>query len=385
MISLSPPFQIVLWLIGWFALFFRGRGAPASGFGPVSHFRLARSGGLWVAGFKGMRFKEVTNRGFGQGLRWLGLVLVLGLGLGQATAGVWTSHDGTVFTSFEEQVAYDEAHAAATMLHWLEYEEALGDRQAYGLFQFNPHAGHGATWQRENLEFTIVESFGGLNYTLGADGVVRLDPVYVRIRVVTVDIDHGVAMWREVTSIGIALLPVVGTAEAVVQLFTGMDSITGEVVDPWLAGLGVMASFIPGGRVVLKGGATAARAATAAENAGSLRRFVRQDEFDAIQVAIRNGDESVNLGRWLTPDKITDPRVAGSQLAAPGVTKNPFVGYVDVPVVSLPRVPLGNSGPRLVQPFYDDFGVRLPGGGVEVEYMFRPTVPTKGLNLVPTP
>ena len=121
-----------------------------------------------------------------------------------------------------------------------------------------------------------------------------------------------------------------------------------------------------------------------AKEADTLRRFVRQSEFDAIQQAQTTGS-NVTLGRFFTPDKITDPRVAASQLALPGVTRNPIVGYVDVPRSVLSSEPLSAFGPRLVQPFRGGDNVTLPGLGLEVEFISSQTVPSNVLRLVPTP
>jgi hypothetical protein len=121
-----------------------------------------------------------------------------------------------------------------------------------------------------------------------------------------------------------------------------------------------------------------------ASGGATLRRSVRQSEFDRIQLAIGSGGE-VRLGRFFTPDDIVNPRIAGSQLALPGVGTNPVVGFVDVPRGVLPSEPLSVFGPRLAQPFLGDDLVRVPGGGLEVEFVLEPVVPGNRLRLVPTP
>lgn len=141
--------------------------------------------------------------------------------------------------------------------------------------------------------------------------------------------------------------------------------------------------------VVPAAGGHAQRAIKLADGAASggratLRRFLRADEYSAIEAAIQNGDEAVTLGRYFTPDAIADPAVATMQLALPGTSTNAVVGYVDVPLSSLPAEPLVAFGPRQVVPFRGEDLIGLPGGGLEVEFMIRPLVPTSGLTLVPT-
>jgi hypothetical protein len=116
------------------------------------------------------------------------------------------------------------------------------------------------------------------------------------------------------------------------------------------------------------------------EAADTVRRFVRQDEFDAVQKALSSGAKEVQVGRFFTTDAITSPFVAAQQLALPATDVNPLVGYFDVPASSLPSEPFATFGPRLVQ---SDFS--QPGFGLEIEVSElygRPVVPTAGLNLV---
>jgi hypothetical protein len=115
------------------------------------------------------------------------------------------------------------------------------------------------------------------------------------------------------------------------------------------------------------------------------RRFVRAEEFAAIQAAIANNRQTVMLGRFFTPDRIVDPNVATMQLALPGTSAVPIVGYVDVPLSALPSQPLIRFGPRLVQPFRGNDLIGLPGGGLELELMIAPEVATESILLVPLP
>lgn len=117
----------------------------------------------------------------------------------------------------------------------------------------------------------------------------------------------------------------------------------------------------------------------------TVRRFVRQGEYDEIGKAISSGADEVSIGRYFTPDDITDPAVATQRLALPGTDVNPLVGYVDVPISSLPSEPLARFGPRLVNSYPANAAVRQPGLGLETvvsELYGNPIVPTHGLRLV---
>lgn len=134
------------------------------------------------------------------------------------------------------------------------------------------------------------------------------------------------------------------------------------------------------------------RAGRTAGSAGNtVRRFVRQGEFTQIDNAIRTGD-NVSLGRHFTPDNISDPRIATSQLAMPGTSTNPVVGYVDVPINALHNQPSSRLfGPSLVKPYRADAtnitSGMLPGGSREVYFpdaALRPAVSGDLLTLTST-
>jgi hypothetical protein len=140
---------------------------------------------------------------------------------------------------------------------------------------------------------------------------------------------------------------------------------------PWLDDLTPAVASTAAAETANEGGAQAAE---------TVRRFVRQDEFDAIQKALGSGAEEVQVGRYFTPDAITSPGVAAQQLALPGTETNPLVGYFDMPASSLPSERFATFGPRLVQADFFQ-----PGFGLEIEVseLFgRPYVPTSGLRLV---
>jgi len=64
---------------------------------------------------------------------------------------------------------------------------------------------------------------------------------------------------RDAASIGIGFLPVVGSAQSIVELISGYDYISGECVNRWLAAAGIAVGLIPFGKGLFKGGAKGAK------------------------------------------------------------------------------------------------------------------------------
>ena len=62
---------------------------------------------------------------------------------------------------------------------------------------------------------------------------------------------------RNIASIGVGAIPVVGSVQSVVELISGRDYITGESVGRLGAGIGIVAGIIPGGKGALKAGTKA--------------------------------------------------------------------------------------------------------------------------------
>ena len=59
-------------------------------------------------------------------------------------------------------------------------------------------------------------------------------------------------MFETGLSLGLDVLPVVGSLKSLAQVFTGTDLVTGEKVDRWSEGLGVLLGAIPAGKLLLK-------------------------------------------------------------------------------------------------------------------------------------
>jgi hypothetical protein len=58
--------------------------------------------------------------------------------------------------------------------------------------------------------------------------------------------------FRDAASIGVGVLPGVGTLQSVVELVTGYDYIARQPANRWLAGIGLVAGLVPGGKAVTK-------------------------------------------------------------------------------------------------------------------------------------
>lgn len=83
---------------------------------------------------------------------------------------------------------------------------------------------------------------------------------------------------RDGASIGVGFIPIAGSVQSVVELFSGQDYITGEPANRWLAGAGIVAGILPGGKGVLKGGAKMFGAgAKSADEAVDLAKVVARE------------------------------------------------------------------------------------------------------------
>lgn len=85
----------------------------------------------------------------------------------------------------------------------------------------------------------------------------------------------GLFAWRDGVSVGVGFIPLVGTGQSAVELFSGRDYITGEPANRWLAAAGLIAGLAPGGVGALKGGAKMFSAgARSADEAVDLAKVV---------------------------------------------------------------------------------------------------------------
>jgi hypothetical protein len=66
------------------------------------------------------------------------------------------------------------------------------------------------------------------------------------------DLSGGPSLGRSLASIGVGLLPGVGTAQSLLELISGRDYIAGEKTSRWMAAAGLFAGLVPGGKGLLK-------------------------------------------------------------------------------------------------------------------------------------
>lgn len=66
--------------------------------------------------------------------------------------------------------------------------------------------------------------------------------------------DEGPGAGRTAATIGVGFVPVVGSLQSIVELFTGYDYIAGEKTSRGWAAVGIVAGLVPGGKGAVKGG-----------------------------------------------------------------------------------------------------------------------------------
>ena len=124
----------------------------------------------------------------------------------------------------------------------------------------------------------------GIGWGVGL-GAMRLYPMLVFVPHLDVDVDtesvHFDVDWhpgdaplywgRLAVSVGIGLLPGVGSVQSAIELVTGRDYITGEAVHRGWAAVGIFAGVLPGGRAAVTLGTRVAPRAASAASAAARR------------------------------------------------------------------------------------------------------------------
>ena len=110
---------------------------------------------------------------------------------------------------------------------------------------------------------------------------------YLRGQTTTTSGSSGLG--HEAASLGLDLLPVVGSLKSVGQLYIGKDLVTGEPVNRWLEAGGILLGAVPGGKALVKGEKIIDVAETVGakltSTVGDLRAAGLKDAHHAIQDA----------------------------------------------------------------------------------------------------
>ncbi|MDZ4299116.1 MAG: polymorphic toxin type 46 domain-containing protein, partial [Moraxellaceae bacterium] len=99
----------------------------------------------------------------------------------------------------------------------------------------------------------------------------------------------GLLNWlrsNDALSVGLDMLPVIGSLKSLYQVFSGKDMITGESVNRWVEGAGIVAGMIPGGKLGVKG---VANVVSSNAEAAALRRAYLNNKFE------RTGDINLDI------------------------------------------------------------------------------------------
>lgn len=137
---------------------------------------------------------------------------------------------------------------------------------------------------------------------------------------------------RDGVSIGVGFIPVVGTGQSIVELFSGRDYITGQPANRWLAAVGVVAGLVPGGKAAVKGTATAVKAASRATDVAA-----------ATAKTTRAADTALAAGRGIVRHGPINPGPLPAKIAATFRGGSYTAKVLDEPV-TLYRVYGGSAG-----------------------------------------
>jgi hypothetical protein len=171
------------------------------------------------------------------------------------------------------------------------------------------------------------------------------------------DLSGGPSLGRSLASIGVGLLPGVGTAQSLLELISGRDYIAGEKTSRWLAAAGLFAGLVPGGK-------------------GLLKALSKADDIADLAKVGRAGDETFEILDGVKRAKASDD-LGKSTISAEIDVGGRTVGKVDIPIENLrsprPEIPTAGTGLERLQRAYRD----VAGGTT------RPIRVTPGIRGIP--
>ncbi|MEE9354892.1 MAG: pre-toxin TG domain-containing protein [Methylococcaceae bacterium] len=93
--------------------------------------------------------------------------------------------------------------------------------------------------------------------------------------------------WDDGASLGLDVLPVVGSFKSLGQLITGTDLVTGEPVNRWMEAVGIIAGIFPGGKGALKGATMGAKVIKQSDKAADVAKVAKKADkaSDAAKIA----------------------------------------------------------------------------------------------------
>ncbi|MCK6574246.1 pre-toxin TG domain-containing protein [Myxococcota bacterium] len=142
----------------------------------------------------------------------------------------------------------------------------------------------------------------------------------------------GFTFWDGV-SIGVGFVPIAGSGQSVVELFSGRDYITGQPANRWLAAVGIVAGLVPGGKAAVKGTTTAVRVTAKATDAAAT----------TVKATTRVADATAAAGRGIVRHGPTNPGPLPANIAATFRGGSYTARVLDEPV-ELYRVYGGKAG-----------------------------------------
>ncbi len=115
---------------------------------------------------------------------------------------------------------------------------------------------------------------------------------------------EGPSLLQESTSLILDFVPVIGSGKSVMELISGKDVITGQEVNRWLAGGGIILGIIPFGKILTKG-AKAAKMAKAVGTKIAYGSHAKQALIKKMEKIVPTGAKEVERSFILQEIKAT--------------------------------------------------------------------------------
>uniref|UniRef100_UPI0010F966D2 pre-toxin TG domain-containing protein n=1 Tax=Chitinivorax sp. B TaxID=2502235 RepID=UPI0010F966D2 len=104
-------------------------------------------------------------------------------------------------------------------------------------------------------------------------------------------------------SLGLDLVPVLGSAKSAAQVVTGKDLLTGEPVNRWVEAGGIVLGVLPGGRLLTKGTTLAKVARGAEKEAVRGETFFRTMSPDHYERLMATGKLPATAETFISPTR----------------------------------------------------------------------------------
>uniref|UniRef100_UPI002017D470 TreTu family toxin n=1 Tax=Chitinivorax sp. B TaxID=2502235 RepID=UPI002017D470 len=152
-----------------------------------------------------------------------------------------------------------------------------------------PDAGKIAELVKSGLGDMTLDRPGMISFEGDEDESDGIGPVDSKRNLGTREVYSGYRTVVSVGSLGLDLVPVLGSAKSAAQVVTGKDLLTGEPVNRWVEAGGIVLGMVPGGKLLTKG-TTLAKVARGAEKEAAkettrVGRWMSEAEHEAMKAS----------------------------------------------------------------------------------------------------